>query len=684
MKRRRGNLPGKIVSVFLAALLFAGMVSEAASVEVFAGEFKKSRDSEKVFWGDTPGELAGREEGEPEGKKIVEESGEEGNATVTVTFRVYGYDSGRWKQVKGVHNDWIVEKGCEVTEVSGNGFTDVTYTYKLEVKQWDNFYLDYDNKLVDAVGDAISPGDACTWGPVSFYPVTFMDEGQVFDVQYVEENREVSRPGAEPSKSGYIFNGWVTSPGGSALFAFESDIPSHRPDQPAGTKITSAVNIYASWTKEGGEDSPIPITALEASISGFLAPAYGEEPAMPSFTLIKGQPAGVLSVFWQKKQENGEWKNMDSGKFTEGTYRLCVVLGLKENEKGYKILDSAVFTVGGQAWQKAGFQEGSAGQANCITMCSAEYSVVSLEEEGKEKISKDIETGENAPKVSISASAKDLGNMVLTEEEKKQAENGTEIKIILSVKDGQDTVTAGDRAAVSGALKDFSLGQYLDISLYKIVGGNRSAVTQTAGNINITIVLPEGLANNDAGKTRRYGVIRVHNGQADLLKDLDSSPETVTISTDRFSTYAIVYQDKEAGNEEEDDNNDVNAGGDNNGNNSSTGSNSGGNTAPFDSAGTKPGKKDSEPKTGDRTAVEIYATLAMIAGFGYLLAYFAEKGKGMTKEEKNRLVSELIRWAYKGGRLKKLAALTAVGFILAYYHSIGKYIAVEWKEAYEK
>lgn len=86
-----------------------------------------------------------------------------------------------------------------------------------------------------------------------------------------------------------------------------------------------------------------------------------------------------------------------------------------------------------------------------------------------------------------------------------------------------------------------------------------------------------------------------------------------------------------------------------------------------------------EPKTGDGSHVEIYATISMIAGFTYLLLYFREHG--MTAEKKEELVSRLINWAKGRGGVRRMAALALIFLLLAYYHSIGKSVDVEWNEA---
>lgn len=72
----------------------------------------------------------------------------------------------------------------------------------------------------------------------------------------------------------------------------------------------------------------------------------------------------------------------------------------------------------------------------------------------------------------------------------------------------------------------------------------------------------------------------------------------------------------------------------------------------------------------------------MIAGFTYLLLYFTDRRRGMTEETKKELVSRLVGWAKRGGRLRKWFALAAVFVLLVYYHSIGKKTCAEWKRIY--
>lgn len=330
------------------------------------------------------------------------------------------------------------------------------------------------------------------------------------------------------------------------------------------------------------------------------------------------------------------------------------------------------------------------------------------------KIDKDVQTDGKAPDTQISTPSDRLADMLLTPEEKKQMADGTDIEIVLEVKDASDSVSASDKALVEAALandntaKGFALGQYLDISLFKIIGQNRNAISETNGKIAVTIHVPDRLKNTDSKKTRTFAVIRVHDGRAEFLADTDNSTDTLTIETDRFSTYAIVYQDaSNAGsNGSTSEPTSGNSGG-TSGTENSSGENISENKKKNDNGSKAENKKnsktsnkadkhnnsdnkakgsdnakDDEPKTGDVTPLELYATLAMIAGFSYLLLYFTDPEKGMTEEKKKELVGKIVMWAKRGGRFKKYLAMAAIVVLLVYYHSIGRKTRVKWEEIY--
>ncbi len=62
--------------------------------------------------------------------------------------------------------------------------------------------------------------------------------------------------------------------------------------------------------------------------------------------------------------------------------------------------------------------------------------------------------------------------------------------------------------------------------------------TDTTGNLEVTIEIPEA----DRGH-EHYSAVHVHNGQVFELEDVDDNPNTITIHVNKFSTFALMYDD---------------------------------------------------------------------------------------------------------------------------------------------
>ena len=160
-------------------------------------------------------------------------------------------------------------------------------------------------------------------------------------------------------------------------------------------------------------------------------------------------------------------------------------------------------------------------------------------------ISVDVQPGENAPDTELKTPFDELADAVLTPEEQESIKNGIDIKIILIVSDATESVPTEDRAKVEAEIRGLSgykLGQYLDVTMLKKIGELEQAITNTHAPIKITFEIPSALR----GKSE-YSVIRVHGGETSILGDQDSDPNTVTIETDKFSTYALTYKEKTSG-----------------------------------------------------------------------------------------------------------------------------------------
>ena len=83
------------------------------------------------------------------------------------------------------------------------------------------------------------------------------------------------------------------------------------------------------------------------------------------------------------------------------------------------------------------------------------------------------------------------------------------------------------------------LGMILDIDLLKTVGNNKVNITNLNKKITLTVNIPKALQNAD----KEYYIVRIHNGEVQILKDTDDNMSTITFETDRFSTYALMYTD---------------------------------------------------------------------------------------------------------------------------------------------
>ena len=138
-----------------------------------------------------------------------------------------------------------------------------------------------------------------------------------------------------------------------------------------------------------------------------------------------------------------------------------------------------------------------------------------------------------------------VANAVLTKEQIQLVGSGDTIEIRVEVKDITQSVSGQDQEVIESAVtrlreeqEGMILGMYIDISMFVKVGeGEWNAVTRSDEPVEVVIGIPEELRSDG----REYYIIRSHEGECDILTDMDDAPDTITISTDRFSSYAIAY-----------------------------------------------------------------------------------------------------------------------------------------------
>lgn len=159
-------------------------------------------------------------------------------------------------------------------------------------------------------------------------------------------------------------------------------------------------------------------------------------------------------------------------------------------------------------------------------------------------IKKSTKVQSGSPQTSISTKTADMYKAVLTDAEQKAVASGSDAKIQLRVKNIDSTVSQKDKELIIANLGNYTIGEYLDITLWKTVGSSDEIkVTKTWNPISVTITIPDSLKNKNDSVIRKYVVFRVHDGAVSIQEDQDSVENTVTINTDRFSTYVLAYQD---------------------------------------------------------------------------------------------------------------------------------------------
>ncbi len=124
----------------------------------------------------------------------------------------------------------------------------------------------------------------------------------------------------------------------------------------------------------------------------------------------------------------------------------------------------------------------------------------------------------------------------LTKEDKLKMLEGKEVVFSFTIS-GVESPGEFEKHMLQGA-DGVKVDEYLYITLMKTVDGVPSLVEELDKEMEIVMEIPESL--RDKGK--KFCIVRNHNGEVDVLYDLDDDPDTITIKTDRFSPYALGHE----------------------------------------------------------------------------------------------------------------------------------------------
>ncbi|MEY8299056.1 MAG: InlB B-repeat-containing protein [Emergencia timonensis] len=155
-----------------------------------------------------------------------------------------------------------------------------------------------------------------------------------------------------------------------------------------------------------------------------------------------------------------------------------------------------------------------------------------------------------APTVSMEAS-KEVTDSLLDDQDLQDIKNGSKVsfKLEATVVPEKD-LDAVISKALEAHLQDSgqTVAANLDINLIKVKDNVESKVSNAAKKVRVIVQIPETFL--DESGLRQFSLIRLHkleNGaiKTDLLPDLDDDPATVTVETDLFSVYTLVYREED-------------------------------------------------------------------------------------------------------------------------------------------
>lgn len=119
-------------------------------------------------------------------------------------------------------------------------------------------------------------------------------------------------------------------------------------------------------------------------------------------------------------------------------------------------------------------------------------------------------------------------------------------EVIMYVGDHYDE--SEDRKLINQTVTEFggTVVCALDLQLFKFDGATNIRFEELDETIQIIIGIPseanyKNLWEIQSDQNQEFCMVRVHDGQVEILKDIDTDRKTLTFESDKFSIYAMVY-----------------------------------------------------------------------------------------------------------------------------------------------
>lgn len=417
-------------------------------------------------------------------------------------------------------------------------------------------FADPNDKFV-LVTDAQTAGHQ-KWLLREQFTVSFdVQGGPAIEAQKVVSSEKAARPD-DPAREGYVFAGWYANADFSGD-AWDFD----------ANPVTADVTLYAKWddgikvTVAAGDNGSIDPADAELVFTGtplklHITPDYGYK--IDSVT-VNGAPAAF--------DKTGLREGVLTLSPTEAT-AVEVTFALLDKDAADEIIDSLP-TIDPDT------DEPEVVEQKKDAILDAKLDFESMTPEEKRAVSQDavdklneavVQVPEVEIKVELKIDAEVDANVAIAdgqesrfmgavgkdEVEALKKGDASLLKVLVQIQSVDAPSEDAEREALEGALGANQAGQHFAASVTKELSDGTTTIktepiTALPAPVQLRFDVPQALLNVDAGTTRTFAMARTHhNGtqwEAQLLDDEDGnkSNETILISTDRFSTYSIVYAD---------------------------------------------------------------------------------------------------------------------------------------------
>lgn len=416
--------------------------------------------------------------------------------------------------------------------------------------------------------------------------------------------------------------------------------------------IDNKVQIVA-FTDAGVEYKYPEATVKTLENYDYKAPVWGSDAKLTA----KENEAGDIVITWDAAKDDTKvsgyrvyldgiaygsdkyFNPVNGAKTTEETTYTIKKENLPE---GFKASDAHTVTIqAGDTWWKAETTMGAFDKMAGFNWTNKGLSTA-VENYKPEpgKIDTKLDSDKDAPAVSVDSDK--VNDVILTDDDKKAIEAGQNVDVKISVTDAANKVSSDTKAAIEDALKaaadknaSVKVGQYLDISIKKTVGGEKPTdVKETAKKISFTVDIPETMKNTDKNVSRTYYIIRMHDNKAEVIataSQAEVESGKITFATDKFSTYAIAYADASVKQDDgKKDDTTITKPDDGKKDDTTVTTPDNGNNAADDAAtGSTTDTTDTTPKTGDTNA-SMWMLLAIMGMAG--IAFVTAKKRGLVRK----------------------------------------------------